>query len=87
MRYRKLGRSGLLVSELCLGTNMFGSADLKSWKALGGLDQDAVNAVVAAAVEGGVNFIDTADGYTEGQSENARRPRLARSAARPGPSR
>lgn len=69
MRYRKLGRSGLLVSELCLGTNMFGGADLNFWKALGGLDQTAVNAVVAAAIEGGVNFIDTADGYTEGQSE------------------
>ncbi len=69
MRYRKLGRSGLLVSELCLGTNMFGGADLKFWKRLGGLDQKAVNAVVSAAVEGGVNFIDTADGYTDGQSE------------------
>lgn len=69
MRYRKLGRSGLLVSELCLGTNMFGGADLPNWKALGGLDQDAVNAVMAAAVEGGVNFIDTADGYADGQSE------------------
>jgi aryl-alcohol dehydrogenase-like predicted oxidoreductase len=69
MRYRKLGRSGLLVSELCLGSNMFGGAELPNWKALGGLDQNAVNAVVAAAVEGGVNFIDTADGYAEGQSE------------------
>lgn len=69
MRYRKLGRSGLLVSELCLGTNMFGGADLPNWKALGGLDQAAANAVMAAAVEGGVNFIDTADGYAEGQSE------------------
>jgi aryl-alcohol dehydrogenase-like predicted oxidoreductase len=69
MRYRKLGRSGLLVSELCLGTNMFGGADLEFWKDLGGLDQNAVNAVVASAVEGGVNFFDTADGYSKGQSE------------------
>jgi aryl-alcohol dehydrogenase-like predicted oxidoreductase len=69
MRYRKLGRSGLLVSELCLGTNMFGGKDLEFWKELGGLDQKAANAVVASAVEGGVNFIDTADGYANGQSE------------------
>lgn len=69
MRYRRLGRSGLLVSELCLGTNMFGGSDLKFWKDLGGLDQQGVNAVVARALEGGVNFIDTADGYSEGQSE------------------
>lgn len=69
MRYRKLGRSGLLVSELCLGTNMFGGGNLKFWKDLGGLEQQAVNAVVARAIEGGVNFFDTADGYSEGQSE------------------
>jgi aryl-alcohol dehydrogenase-like predicted oxidoreductase len=69
MRYRKLGRSGLLVSELCLGTNTFGGADNRFWKHYGGLDQAAVNAVVAAAVEGGVNFIDTADGYSMGESE------------------
>jgi aryl-alcohol dehydrogenase-like predicted oxidoreductase len=69
MRYRKLGRTGLLVSELCLGTNMFGGADLAGWKDLGGLGRGAVNAVVARATEGGVNFFDTADGYTNGQSE------------------
>jgi aryl-alcohol dehydrogenase-like predicted oxidoreductase len=69
MHYRKLGGSGLLVSELCLGTNMFGGKDLEFWKDLGGLEQPSVNAVVAAAIEGGVNFIDTADGYANGQSE------------------
>jgi aryl-alcohol dehydrogenase-like predicted oxidoreductase len=71
VRYRKLGRSGLLVSELCLGTNMFGGADDAFWKEYGGLDQKAVDAVVARAVEGGVNFIDTADGYTKGESERS----------------
>jgi aryl-alcohol dehydrogenase-like predicted oxidoreductase len=70
MRYRKLGRSGLLVSELCLGTNMFGGKDLQFWKDLGGLEQTAVNAVIATAIEGGVNFIDTADGYAGGCSES-----------------
>ena len=69
MRYRKLGRSGLLVSELCLGTNMFGGGGLDFWKDLGGLDQKAVNAVVASAIEGGINFIDTADCYSNGESE------------------
>jgi len=69
VRYRKLGRSGLLVSELCLGTNMFGGGDLEFWKELGGLGQARVNEVLARALEGGVNFIDTADGYAGGQSE------------------
>lgn len=69
MRYRKLGRSGLLVSELCLGTNMFGGGGLDFWKDLGGLDQKAVNAVVARAIESGINFIDTADCYSNGESE------------------
>jgi aryl-alcohol dehydrogenase-like predicted oxidoreductase len=69
MRYRKLGRSGLLVSEFCLGTNMFGGADDAFWKNFGGLDQKSANAVVARAIEGGVNFIDTADCYSMGQSE------------------
>lgn len=69
MRYRKLGRTGLLVSELCLGTNMFGGAEDEFWKTYGGLDQTSANSVIAAAFEGGINFIDTADGYTNGQSE------------------
>lgn len=69
MRYRKLGRSGLLVSELCLGTNMFGGANDEFWKNYGALDQPAVNAVVARAIDGGINFIDTADCYTAGESE------------------
>jgi len=69
MRYRKLGRSGLLVSELCLGTNMYGGAGDKFWKNFGGLGQAQVDAVIARALEGGVNFIDTADGYSMGESE------------------
>ncbi len=69
MRYRKLGRAGLIVSELSLGSNMFGGAGDPFWQDYGGLDQAAVNEVVATAVEGGVNFFDTADGYTNGESE------------------
>ena len=69
MRYRKLGRSGLIVSEMCLGTNMFGGGDDAFWQSYGGLDQAAANAVVARAVEGGITIFDTADGYTKGESE------------------
>jgi aryl-alcohol dehydrogenase-like predicted oxidoreductase len=69
MRYNKLGRTGLLVSELSLGSNVFGGGDLPFWSKLGGLGQAAVNEIVAAAVAGGINLIDTADGYAQGQSE------------------
>ncbi|WP_293868701.1 aldo/keto reductase [uncultured Alsobacter sp.] len=59
MDYRKLGRSGLKVSKLCLGTMMFG----------GPADEATSQRIVARAREVGVNFIDTADPYTEGRSE------------------
>jgi len=68
MRYRRLGRTGLLVSELCLGTNTFGGSG-PPWDALGALDQPACNAVMRAAFDGGVNFLDTADIYGAGDSE------------------
>lgn len=68
MRYRKLGRSGLVVSELCLGTNTFGGTG-PLWSNLGALDQSATNAVMKTALEAGVNFIDTADVYGAGESE------------------
>jgi aryl-alcohol dehydrogenase-like predicted oxidoreductase len=59
MDYRPLGRSGLKVSPICLGTMMFG----------GPTDEPTAARIVAAAAEAGVNFIDTADAYTEGRSE------------------
>ena len=62
MKYRYLGRSGLLVSRLCLGTMTFGNSQ---W----GCDQETSTAIVARFVEGGGNFIDTADGYSGGESE------------------
>src|SRR5437868_9983911 len=62
MKYRYLGRSGLLVSRICLGTMTFGN---KEW----GCDLDASSAIVRAFVEGGGNFIDTADAYSNGESE------------------
>ena len=59
MDHRNLGRSGLKVSPLCLGTMMFG----------GPTDEATAARIVAAAADAGVNFIDTADVYTEGRSE------------------
>ena len=69
MRYRQLGRSGLYVSEICLGTMTFGGSAGGIWAAIGDLDQKQVNAVIGKALEGGVNFIDTADVYSQGLSE------------------
>ena len=67
MRYRLLGRTGLYVSELCLGTMTFGGQGF--WKVMGGLDQDAATALVKRSFEAGVNFIDTANVYSLGESE------------------
>ncbi len=68
MRYRPLGRTGQFVSEICLGTMTFhGGAGF--WRNVGTLDQQAATALVARSMEAGVNFIDTADVYSEGQSE------------------
>jgi aryl-alcohol dehydrogenase-like predicted oxidoreductase len=67
MRYRLLGRTGLYVSELCLGTMTFGTQGF--WKVMGGLGQDAATALVKQAFAAGVNFIDTANVYALGESE------------------
>jgi aryl-alcohol dehydrogenase-like predicted oxidoreductase len=67
MKYRLLGRTGLYVSELCLGTMTFG--DQGFWKVMGGLGQGAVNTLVKQAFDAGVNFIDTANVYSLGVSE------------------
>jgi len=67
MKYRLLGNTGLYVSELCLGAMTFGSDGF--WKVMGGLGQSAVNDLVKVSFEGGINFIDTANVYSLGQSE------------------
>jgi aryl-alcohol dehydrogenase-like predicted oxidoreductase len=59
MEYRNLGRSGLKVSPICLGTMMFG----------GPTDEATAARIVAGARDAGINFIDTADQYTDGRSE------------------
>jgi aryl-alcohol dehydrogenase-like predicted oxidoreductase len=68
MRYHLLGNTGLYVSELCLGTMTFGGST-GMWQAIGQLGQSESLALVAAALDAGVNFIDTADVYGEGESE------------------
>jgi aryl-alcohol dehydrogenase-like predicted oxidoreductase len=59
MHYRQLGNSGLRTSVIGLGTNQFG----------GKVDQAGVNEIIAGAIDLGINFIDTADTYTKGKSE------------------
>src|ERR1700753_1874121 len=70
MRYRPLGRTGQYVSEICLGAMTFhGGGAGGMWCNIGTLDQAASTKLVARALEAGVNFIDTANVYSEGQSE------------------
>jgi len=67
MKYKLLGNTGLKVSELCLGTMTFGGRGM--WSAIGLLPQEQVNQLVKTAVDAGINFIDTANIYSEGLSE------------------
>ena len=70
MRYRPLGRTGQYVSEICLGAMTFhGGSAGGMWRNIGTLDQVASTKLVGRALEAGVNFIDTANVYSEGQSE------------------
>jgi len=68
MRYRRLGHSGLFVSELCLGTMTFGGSD-DMWGQIGKLQQDDADNLVRTALDAGINFIDTANVYASGKSE------------------
>ncbi|MEI7501717.1 MAG: aldo/keto reductase [Paludibacter sp.] len=67
MKYNELGKTGVLVSELCLGTMTFGGKGY--WEAIGQLPQNEVNQIVKTSLNSGINFIDTANGYSEGLSE------------------
>jgi len=61
MNYRTLGRTGVSVSQLCLGAMMFGAA--------GNTDHDDAIRIIHRALDAGINFIDTADAYSAGESE------------------
>ena len=67
MKYNLLGDTGLKVSELCLGTMTFGGKGI--WTAIGTLPQNEVDEMVKKSVDAGINFIDTANAYSEGLSE------------------
>ncbi|SFB70433.1 Predicted oxidoreductase [Flexibacter flexilis DSM 6793] len=69
MKYNYVGETGLMVSELCLGTMTFGGQDAGMWSSIGNLQQKEVNNLVGAAWQAGINFIDTANVYSFGQSE------------------
>lgn len=67
MKYNILGNTGLKVSELCLGTMTFGGQGF--WTVIGALDQQPVDELVKRSVDAGINFIDTANVYSEGLAE------------------
>jgi aryl-alcohol dehydrogenase-like predicted oxidoreductase len=68
MEYATLGNTGLLVSRLCFGTMTFGDGR-GLFKAISSVDQAGADDLVKASIDGGINFFDTADNYTEGESE------------------
>ena len=65
MQYRLLANTGLYVSELCLGAMTFGS----QWEVIGALGQKDADALVDRSIDAGINFFDTADVYSTGDSE------------------
>ncbi len=69
MKLNPLGRTGLFVSELCLGTMTFGGGEEGIWAHIGRLQQSDAERIVGSALDAGINFIDTADVYAGGCSE------------------
>jgi aryl-alcohol dehydrogenase-like predicted oxidoreductase len=67
MRQKPLGKTGLFVSEICLGSMTFGGGGI--WKAIGELGGKEAETLIGTSLDAGVNFIDTADVYSEGESE------------------
>ncbi|NIN34443.1 MAG: aldo/keto reductase, partial [Gammaproteobacteria bacterium] len=65
MQYVNLGRTGLKVSQLCLGMMSYGSSKWQNWV----LDEEASRPFIKRALEMGINFFDTADMYSRGVSE------------------
>lgn len=67
MKYNLLGNTGVLVSELCLGTMTFGGKGF--WTSIGKLSGEDASKLIKTAIDNGINFIDTANVYSEGVSE------------------
>ncbi|WP_158793532.1 aldo/keto reductase [Granulicella sp. L60] len=70
MEYKTLGNTGLLVSTLCFGTMTFHGGD-GFWKVVGTASQAEADELMKASIDAGINFFDTADVYSEGESEKA----------------
>lgn len=70
MLYKQLGNTGLFVSEFCLGIMTFGpSGQQGRYHDIAGMDQLTADSIVEQCIAAGVNFFDTPDVYTQGQSE------------------
>jgi aryl-alcohol dehydrogenase-like predicted oxidoreductase len=69
MKYNFLGNTGLLVSEICFGTMTFGGSNGGIWSNIGKVQLDEVNDLMKTTVDAGINFIDTANVYSFGESE------------------
>jgi aryl-alcohol dehydrogenase-like predicted oxidoreductase len=67
MRYRLFGRTGLYVSEMCFGAMTFGGRGF--WEVVGKTPQEEADRLVGLTLDSGINFFDTADVYSEGESE------------------
>ncbi|MFC0183711.1 aldo/keto reductase [Pseudarcicella hirudinis] len=67
MKYNLLGNTGVLVSELCFGTMTFGGKGY--WSNIGDLAQEHATELIKVSVDNGINFIDTANIYSFGESE------------------
>src|SRR3954466_10553230 len=65
MNYKNLGKTGLKVSPICLGTMTYGSSQWRPWV----LDEEASRPFIRRALDAGINFFDTADMYSAGASE------------------
>src|SRR5438270_6418425 len=77
MEYRQLGKSGLKVPELCFGAGTFGAAN-EFFKAWSETTQDEANRIVDICLDAGMNLFDTADIYSDGESEKALGKALAK---------
>src|SRR3977135_1264093 len=82
MKYATLGNTGLLVSKMCFGTMTFGDGR-GLFKAISAVGQAGADELVKTSIDGGINFFDTADNYTEGESEkilgqSLKNPNIAR---------
>jgi len=69
MKYNYIGKTGLMVSEICFGTMTFGGQNAGMWDNIGKLQQKEVNDIMKVVLDSGINFIDTANIYSFGQSE------------------